>query len=204
MTDWFYEEAGTPRGPINEEDLGIMLSNRLLPPTTRIWTASFGQEWKPAHQTSLAAQIGALPPPLPAGAIQAVPPLPHQPGTTGKPAESTTIYALLLACSPLAVLFADVVGRLSGVDPNSLSYNNWVSILLTLIAVILAFADVKILNSWGFNPRQRRIVPFLLLSPIGYFWRRAAVVGRDWNYLWIWLGCVALAVAGQLTMLADR
>ncbi|MBT1154099.1 hypothetical protein J1C56_00675 [Aminobacter anthyllidis] len=43
------------------------------------------------------------------------------------------------------------------------------------------------------------MVPFVLLTPIGYFWRRWAITRTSLNYLFIWICCLvsyAVVLAG--------
>ncbi|PDQ20085.1 hypothetical protein CN311_16090 [Mesorhizobium sanjuanii] len=51
------DHDGTHRGPVSEADLNVMLANRLIDASTRVWTGSFGQHWKHAHESQL--QIAA-------------------------------------------------------------------------------------------------------------------------------------------------
>lgn len=42
--------------------------------------------------------------------------------------------------------------------------------------------------------RRRALVPFLWLTPIGYFIRRNRLTGLPLTPLWVWLGCVIIFV----------
>ncbi len=44
----------------------------------------------------------------------------------------------------------------------------------------------------GLNPQRRALVPFLWLTPIGYFIRRNKLTGLPLTPLWVWLGCVVV------------
>ncbi|MBA8910697.1 DUF4339 domain-containing protein [Aminobacter ciceronei] len=72
MTDWYSADKGQQRGPIPESDLMLMFANRLLPLETRVWTATFGNEWRLASQTPLVRLSGSMPPPLAATPASAV------------------------------------------------------------------------------------------------------------------------------------
>ncbi|MBZ9758167.1 DUF4339 domain-containing protein [Mesorhizobium sp. ESP6-5] len=65
MNEWYYEQDGTHVGPVSEADLNVLLANRLIDAGTRVWTSSFGQQWKHAHETELQMPRPTTPPPLP-------------------------------------------------------------------------------------------------------------------------------------------
>ena len=192
MTDWYYEENGQQRGPVKEADLATMFTNRFLPPTTRVWNSTFGNEWRAASQTTLVHAAGPTPPPLSqpaAGAVQAaVYAPPYQ--------APTDTWSWLLAFSPLALaviemaLFDEFNPRVGEVAP----------IVGFWLGLGLAIVDAKNLYRSQRNPKPRVMVPFVLLSPIGYFWRRQVVVGRSVKFLLIWIACFVayMMVAGTL------
>lgn len=211
MADWYYEETGAQRGPVSEADLNVMLTNRLLLPNTLVWSASLGSSWKPASQTPLeAAPQRAEPPPLPQAAITP-PPLPaattkltfDQQHVVYRPEQvpPTDDYAKWLAFTPLLLLAIDfvifaggnntVTGRFAGVTP---FLGFWGSL-------IFAGLDARNLHHSWRNPKPKALVPFVLLSPVAYFWRRTRILGSSFDYLWIWVACfVAWAMGLGLMM----
>lgn len=208
MIEWFYEENGQHRGPVKEEDLRVMFANGFLPPHTRVWTAAFVNEWKPASQTELVQRAAGSPPPL-SPPFAGVPPFPAHgysgtsaaaPAATG-PAyeEPNDVYAWLLALSPLA--FAVVEALLY----NPLYPDNAAKLVPGIgfwVGLLLAWLDARNLIRSRRNPQQRAMVPFVMLTPVAYFWRRYAVVGTSLNFLWIWIGCF-LAYAFALGALLE-
>ncbi|MET2829312.1 DUF4339 domain-containing protein [Mesorhizobium shangrilense] len=205
MTDWYYEENGTQRGPVAEADLASMFANRFLPPEARVWSAALGSQWKPASQTQFKDSFTLSPPPLPVpreaqASVMSAPPLLSR---LGAASGVKTIYAELLAYSPLAMLAVDVIAKAAGANPNAPTFSNATSVCLSIVALILCIADVKALNRNGLNPNKQRIVPFVLLTPVGYFWRRAAVARAGWAYLWIWLGCMVVLFIAEVAFIID-
>lgn len=199
MSDWYYEDKGQQRGPIPESDLALMFANRLLSLETRVWTAAFGNEWRLASQTPLARSAGVMPPPLaaeattpaqrPMGAPQAAT------GYTPPYAAPSDLWAYLLAFSPLLfsaleILFYNPFAHVPG---------DVIPVVGFWVGLLLAWADARNLNRSRRNPQLRTMVPFVLLTPIGYFWRRWAITRTSLKYLFIWIGCLvfyAVVLAG--------
>ncbi|RWH17615.1 DUF4339 domain-containing protein [Mesorhizobium sp.] len=210
MTDWYYEENGTQRGPIKEADLATMFANRFLPLEARVWSAALGSEWTPASQTKFKDSVSVAPPilpPLPGAQPSPAPTaaLP-QPSAARKKVEAPGISsycAEVIAFSPLAMLLVDVTAKAAKVDPSAGDFNNASQLWWTLAVIVVCVLDVRQLNRKGLNPGNRWITPFVLLSPVGYFWRRAAIVGGGWRYLWLWLGCAVIGFAGELAYVID-
>ncbi|MBZ9795586.1 DUF4339 domain-containing protein [Mesorhizobium sp. ES1-4] len=212
MAEWYFEENGAQRGPVSEGDLNTMLVNHLLPPGTLVWTASLGTVWKPASQTHLEAAPQRLrPPPLPQVAV-APPPLPaaHRSALLQNPGGVVSAsssewpsdyrpeqvaphddYAKWLAFSPLLLLVIDLVLFANGNDVVDGPFAGATPFLGAWGSLIFASLDARnIYRSWR-NPKHRALIPFVLLSPIGYFWRRAWLLKKGFGYLWVWLACAA-------------
>ncbi|RUZ79405.1 DUF4339 domain-containing protein [Mesorhizobium sp. M7A.F.Ca.US.006.01.1.1] len=208
MTDWYYEENGTQRGPIKEDDLVTMFANRFLSLEARVWSADLGAEWTPASQTKFKDSVRAVPPPLPPlrdaqtanGSVEFGLQPPAFPRTTPS---IGSFYAVMLAYSPLAILLADVTAKAAKLDPNAVDFNNASQLWWTLATVFVAILDARQLFQKGLNPRRRWIAPFVLLTPLGYFWRRAAILNGGWRYLWIWLACTLVCLIGEVAFVFD-
>lgn len=202
MTDWYFEQNGEQRGPIDQDDLALMFSKQLLPADTRVWTASFGGEWKPASQTPFAQAARVSPPPLnpappstvPASKVDVYVP-PYQPPTDA--------YAYWLAFLPLPLLFLDIVlaSTAGGEVPSEDSIGSVSGVVGFWAGLALAAVDAKNLHRSGRNPKPRPLVPFVLLTPIAYFWRRHVLVGASLKFLWIWLACFFVWVVGVAALL---
>ena len=67
----------------------------------------------------------------------------------------------------------------------------------------LTFYDAKAIKAAGANPQGKTLVPFMLLTPLGYLWRRAAVTGTNYYLLWIWLGCAVAYLVIQAALLIE-
>lgn len=179
-----------------------MLATNALAPNTRVWTASFGNEWKPASQTHLAPrQTGPVPPPIPAAAMGAI----QQPPQLGRPPQGvyvppyqppTDAYAYLLAFIPLPMLLIDLViyGANEGLSSEGVARISpglgfWLGILFSSL-------DARNLYRSGRNPQHRTMVPFVLLTPTGYFWRRHIIVGNSVKFVFIWIACALAWMVG--------
>ena len=64
--------------------------------------------------------------------------------------------------------------------------------------------DAKAVAAAGLNPQRRVMVPFILLTPIGYFIRRR-VVARSLSLapLWLYLACALVYLIGEAAILAS-
>lgn len=224
MADWYYEENGAQRGPLSEGDLNAMLVNHLLPPNTLVWTASIGSAWKPASQTHLeAAPQPVRPPPLPQTAVVS-PPLPaaHRSAllqnTAGGASTSfnewpTTYrpervpahddYAKWLAFTPLLGLAVEFILGAGGNGIENERFDCILSVFFFLANSIFAALDSRnVYRSWR-NPKRKALGPFIFLTPIAYFWRRARITGSSFDYLWIWLACAVAYLIGFVIMAPD-
>jgi len=207
VTEWFYEFGGAARGPVSETDLRGMLGRSELPADTRIWTAAFGQSWRPASQTQL-RPVGIVPPALPkesamgAGAGTSWPGIPvagfagqAEPVQTGMAAgRPTALFAWLLAATPVAIALVDIVLLSAGKNPSQPPLSTGIAIWSAIIGFLLAWRDAKAIEAAGLNPGRRALVLFLWLTPIGYFIRRNRLTGLPLTPLWVWLGCVIIFV----------
>ncbi|ESY51405.1 MULTISPECIES: DUF4339 domain-containing protein [unclassified Mesorhizobium] len=187
MSLWFYERDGKSIGPVDESELARIIAAGEVDPETRVWTAEFGTEWKVANQTRLFSD-GLSAPPLP----QLVEP-PQLAPTIRSPTakfvhpEPSEIYAYLLAGSPLLITVLELAawfatGNLAG---GALAA---VYIGATLATLVLALRDRGELVKTGLAKSDTMMVGFVLLTPLIYFLRRAAVINRSaQKYIWIWL-----------------
>lgn len=193
MADWYYEENGAQRGPVSEADLRVMLGNGLLARDTRVWTASFGAQWLPASQTELRAHAQTTPaggPPPLTGAAPLRPafahPMPPMAGAGGMP---VTAYMWLIALFPLFTLAADIALAAAGKNPNVPPQSTGIGLWTGVFLMLFAWKDAQAIQRAGFNPTKRTMVPFMLLTPVGYFIRRKVVTGSSLSPLWMWLAC---------------
>lgn len=201
MDDWYFERNGERRGPLKENELAALLRSGDVPPETLVWTAAFGDQWKPASQTQLAPRPVGSPPPLPSQPFASPQPaiagaLPYAPPY----AEPTDAYAYLLALSPLVLLVLDMalfanMGRLTQESGTPIS-----GVVGFWTGIILAALDARNLYRSGRNPKPRTAVPFVLLTPIAYFIRRHVLVRRSLKFLWIWLGTAFVWLIGLAAM----
>lgn len=208
MTEWYYEENGIQRGPIRETDLATMFANRFLPLEARVWSAALGSQWTPAIQTKFKDSVSATPPPLPplSGAQQGqvlASPSSQSSARPNAKRDVSTYYAAMVAYSPVGILVGDVVAKAAGFNPNADGTNLAIQLCWSIAIILACACDVKVLKRNGLNPDNRTIVAFVFLTPLGYFWRRAAILGGGWRYLWIWLACVVVLAIGETAFIMD-
>lgn len=197
MSAWFYEENGQQRGPVGEADLAAMFANRFLPAETRVRTEAFGGEWRPASQTPLVRSSGVMPPPLAAGAATAAPAPVGAPRYVPPYAAPSELWAYLLAFSPLLLIVLEIAIY----NPFVRAPGDVTPVVGFWIGLLLAWGDARNLNRSGRNPQLRTMVPFVLRSPVGYFWRRWAITRGSIKFLWIWIACLLVyaMILGALT-----
>ncbi|MBZ9907770.1 DUF4339 domain-containing protein [Mesorhizobium sp. BR115XR7A] len=204
MTEWYYEQDGAHRGPVSEADLNVMLANRLINASTRVWTASFGQQWKPAKETQLQTSQPTPPPPLPP-----VSGPPQLPGTAEKRRARTSAsaipepskaYAYLLAFLPLLGAVLVTAMAVAGGSDDLPRTINVVRFATLMVSLLLVFLDAKELRRVNIVSPTKVMLPFLLLIPAVYLLHRSFVMRLSWTPLWIWLGSfvVLLGVTGAL------
>jgi hypothetical protein len=181
----------------------LMVARGVLQPDTIVWTPSFGPTWKAVQETSLAEAVvasAAAPPPPPRMPDRERPPLVEAEARAGlvrRPAagdDEPTKYASWLAFLPLLFVAAEVTMLLGGSNPYGGSPNLFGLLAAVIVPIVLAWRDSRALSAAGFNPHDCWLTPFVLLTPFGYFWRRAAVTKTSYSYMWIWLGCFVVQV----------
>lgn len=59
QTQWFYERAGGPVGPVSSSEVQYLLSSRAIEPGTLVWCSNFS-DWVPANQTVEFRQAAAV------------------------------------------------------------------------------------------------------------------------------------------------
>lgn len=207
MTDWYYAEDGQPQGPVPQAKLAAMLREGSLPASTQVWTEAFGEDWRQASDTDLVPPRRGPPPlrpasplsgPLDASSVRR-PMMP--PNSQNDAVGSAGGYALALAFTPLAVLVIDATITLAAGYPDKRT-DNFVNLWGAIAVIACAVLDSRNLAQAGLNPKGRYLAPFILLTPLGYLWRRAAVIGSTYRLVLIWLACAIGLVVGEFLLLS--
>ncbi len=210
MKVWYYATQGKPVGPVSEADLAAMLRERQLPHDTLVWTEGFGDTWQPANATPLIAAIGLQPPPLPGKLPVNLPTGPaapasvnsHPPTVASEPRTPTSAYAWLIAASPVIIAAVDMVLVLAGVKAGEPPVSTGITIWSGILTLLAAWKDAQAVERAGLNPQRRALVPFMLLTPIGYFIRRRHVAGLSLTPLWVWLMCAVVFLVIEIALFA--
>lgn len=212
MKVWFYESEGGAVGPVAEDELTTMFRDKRLPASVLVWTEDFGDTWKPALSTPLVSvrqppplrrqSVTSLPTPPKLGIAQPAPRLPGSPvALQPEPrAEIESIYAWLIAVSPLLILGVDIALTAAGIDVNKHPVSSGISIWSGILMLLAAWKDAQAVERTGLNSERRTLVPFMLLTPIGYFLRRRQVARFSLTPLWIWLACAAVFAIIEIAM----
>lgn len=213
MTEWYYEQDGAHKGPVSEADLNVMLADRLIDPNTRVWTASFGQQWKRALETQLQIPQPTTPPPLlppplgPVGWASAQPAAPVAPLPFGQPAAAPTLanvtekWAMWLAFSPLILLAVDILLTSRGIDPyGDNKQAHGATFWFGVANLWLAYKDVEAIYAAGRNPLRRWLWPFIFLLPVCYLIRRWSVANTPLTSAWIWLLVMLVYLLGAAAL----
>lgn len=209
MTNWYYDNAGKPQGPVSESDLRTLLADGHVSATTRVWHEGFGTEWRSAERTELSSSIPAshgTPPPLTAHE-RLVPPQPMQPNRPILPVEHkptpaqqtefgnyTPRYATLAALVPTIIMFLEMLVVALGVSPTDPAFERGGLFWTLILSFSFAHQDAKRIAAAGLNTNGKTLVPFMFLTQIGYFLRRRSVTGLPLTPLWIWLGSFVIYV----------
>ncbi|MER9504738.1 DUF4339 domain-containing protein [Mesorhizobium sp. M0579] len=187
MSLWFYERDGKSIGPVDESELASIIAAGEVDPETRVWTAEFGTEWKVANQTRLFSDDLSAPPlPQLVEPPQLAPVIGRQTAKFVHP-EPSEIYAYLLAGSPLLIT---VLVLAAWFATRNLADGALAAVYVgaTLATLVLALRDRGELVKTGLAKSDTMMVGFVLLTPLIYFLRRAAVTNRSaQKYIWIWL-----------------
>lgn len=210
MPEWFYVENEVQRGPISEGELARIFADHRLPLETLVWTPELGEEWQTAAQTRLVKRSASTPPRLPnapqpdpvsaatANGFRSV--STPVPATAIGPAVATTSYndrqARWIAYLPLAVIAGEIIFFVLGSNSVPSGVYEWAGIG----GLFFAYNDSKRLTAAGLNPHGLYVAPFMLLTPIGYFWRRYAVTGASLTPLWVWLGLTGVFMVVDLAL----
>ncbi len=79
---------------------------------------------------------------------------------------------------------------LAGVEAGEPPVSTGITIWSGILTLLAAWKDAQAVERAGeLNPQRRALVPFMLLTPIGYFIRRRHVAGLSLTPLWVWLMC---------------
>lgn len=187
--EWFYEHNGKAVGPVSRPDLIRLIVQRHIHPYTLVWTADFGDEWRPASHAGL-----IMPHPLQMGEGQGRRrpffeirieklgklPVPDHQGEVGDPAGTSSFWAWILLLVPdFLVMLPQLVAYVHGL-PWSPDTSLLGVVGIYAIAIIAVVSDRRELRRVGIVP------PFLgwFLIPPVYFWLRAVRLGRGrWLFL---------------------
>lgn len=110
-------------------------------------------------------------------------------GNAQPAAAPSDVRAYLLAFGPVVMIVLEMIlyHPLRPVGELAPAIIGWAGLLL-------AWLDARGLKSSGRNPQRRTMWPFILLTPVGYLWRRHAVIGASLKLLFIWLGGMAVYI----------
>lgn len=167
---WYVELNGERRGPINEAEVGQLLTKRFLHRDSLCWQQGF-TEWKALHATKLATLLGDEPPPL-----------------SGKAVPNGLVWTLAFA--PIIGVFLS--GLVFGITANPLqrahaeatgSYSDqywWITIVLN---VLLSVLDERKLKKAGYNTKA---MGSAWLVPV-YLYKRATTLKHNLAYFFLWI-----------------
>ncbi|MEQ1955135.1 DUF4339 domain-containing protein [Mesorhizobium sp. CN2-181] len=182
MAEWYYSKDDKPQGPVPADAIKAMVNSGYLSTDTLVWMPKFGTQWRSLGETALVSDHPGdvlTPPPILRRSQETSSGVSIGPQTREGRDDAITlsdeeppVYAITLALSPIAMVVSDIAFLAAGYAPYEGSLWRLSSIAFVLGQIILAALDTSALDRGGLNPRKRRIVPFVLLTPIAYFWRR--------------------------------
>ncbi len=185
MPEWFYEADGQSRGPVSAEQLKTLVGDGHVSADTLVWTETFGNDWRPVREADLFPQR---------------PPVPPRRSAIGSPATSVdnpkprllTLSAWMIALYPIFLAIGELV--LISVAPTTALQNGTgaVSFWLGAAAFLFAWRDANRIKAAGMNPENRWLVPFLLLTGIGYFIRRNRFAAGSMLLLTVFLASIVV------------
>lgn len=201
MAEWYYSKDDKSQGPVPADAIKAMFNSGYLSADTLVWMPKFGTHWKSLGETPLVADPGDVltPPPIVRRSQEMSSGVSIGPQTRDGRDDAITIsddespmYATILALSPIAMVVFDIAFLAAGYDPYEGSLWRLKNLAFLLSQIVLAGLDTSALDRAGLNPGKRRVVPFVLLTPIDYFWRRAVVTQGTYLYLWLFAASVAI------------
>ncbi|MDF7673918.1 DUF4339 domain-containing protein [Acetobacteraceae bacterium ESL0709] len=192
--EWYYEHNGQQAGPVSRAEMIRLIVQRRIRPDTLVWTAEFGDQWRPAAQAGLIAPIsvtfmksgekGAFSMPLP----------PPSMGKKVPPEQVPSVWSWLLLLPGLLNYMLLGAETLRGHDPFQASVLE--VFLLAMILMTALILDRKTLLQHGYRPPSFLWFFLFGLCPPCYLWSRYAILKKGMPQLILavlmWAGMVGL------------
>lgn len=173
--DWFYTLGGQRMGPIPAIEIRELLTARKLDGDTPVWRKGW-TDWKPLHQSELAAGLGEEPPPVAAAHIN-------------------NAYVWVLAIAPLLYLIIEVVIRSYQLsrpweDHSALLALTWIIPIVGNAGLCLL--DESQLKKAGYASGWITFFA-VVLAPV-YLFVRAQRLKQRPTYGFVWIACFVVSL----------
>lgn len=153
--EWFYENNGQQSGPVSRDEILRLIMQQRIRPETLVWTASFGDSWRPASAAGLVSPLTGLLRPK---------------------AEVSEHWAWALLLGPwiMSRLTLYILEWRHVPDTDRMTTNGIVGLLVLALFFTAFSLDRNAIREGGHTPPG---FWWWLFLP-GYFWRRRQVMGR--------------------------
>lgn len=171
---WFYEENGSRKGGISEDEIVSLIEKGKITYGTSVWKAGL-PDWLNVEDTELHQHLSKTsPPPL-----------------KGDKVNNTVVW--VLAFAPIIGLFIE--GFIAGmVYENSYRVNSAISnaefwYVTVILNIALCILDERKIKSAGQD--TSRFKGWIFLVPV-YLYQRAKILNQNMSYFAVWLVCFAI------------
>ena len=168
MTEWYYEQAGSRRGPMDEAAMLAAYQSGNVGENTLVWNKEFGADWRKMRDSGLLMVEDIGPPRLP-------------------PSHVNNNWAWLIALIPLVGYASERL--FAGIDPVAYELydsSKSSSYVYAAIYIGLCLIDSKAIESSGYNLKHVRLVRWVWIIPL-YLYKRAKALGQKQYILIIWI-----------------
>jgi len=167
--DWYYVERGERKGPVGAETLQSMFERGLVDENTRVWTESFGNDWKPIHQVSALRNAGQ-PPLVPASEIP-------------------NVWLYLLISVPVVMTVVEASTTLSADGQAGLGF-----LLFFIPNTICAILDQKVVERSGRKDSVKGLFLWIIILVPVYIFLRSKRTGLGLWPGFAWIGALVASI----------
>ena len=174
LQNWYYIERGESKGPVVAKALQSMIESGVIDENTRIWTESFGDDWKTIDQVFTLRNEGQ-PPLVPDSAIP-------------------NVWLFVLISVPVVMALVEAVILESNTSLNADGAEVLSFFLFFIPSTICAIFDQKTVERSGRKDAVAGLFLWILLIVPVYIFLRSKRTGLGWWPGFAWIGAVVASI----------